>query len=342
MDDEARTTLDIIWSSPDRKLSDGNLLENVRRSIESLNSVISAEAFLISDQRAVVRVTTTVSLDLLVDEIDPIFGSEFELHLQPGEDSTRVRFSVFPRTNNPIAAEVTRGSSISSVRTPRTWLPTRWPAVAMVSLTLALTLLTFLAESPPGIDTPGHLFKAWAIARQAESDFFSPLMWTQDWYQGHPLFYYYPPASYFAIGSIDFVVDNIVISYRIFLFISILLGAGVTYALGRTWLTPLYSTLGAFFYVLAPYPMKMIFWEGNLPRTATFALLPLVVLLTIRLVDSGGRRYFVLLALSVVSLVLFHHMPAVPCWACWRYLFRSTPLGEFRSGDWEWAQPASL
>ncbi len=45
---------------------------------------------------------------------------------------------------------------------------------------LFLTALTYNAERPPGIDTQGHLFKGWAIARDAERDLFSTHAWTQD------------------------------------------------------------------------------------------------------------------------------------------------------------------
>ena len=92
-------------------------------------------------------------------------------------------------------------------------------------IALLVTVLTLFADNPPGIDTPGHLFKAWAIARDAERNFFSTHAWTQYWYNGHPLYHYYPPASYFVIASIDYLLNNIDASYRIFIFLSFLGGS---------------------------------------------------------------------------------------------------------------------
>lgn len=185
-----------------------------------------------------------------------------------------------------------------------------WATGLLAAVALLLTLLTSTSPYPPGIDTAGHLFKGWAIGRGMERDLFALHGWTEFWYMGHPLYHYYPPASYFILGVIDLAITNIELTYRIFVFSTLICGGLAAYGFARQFLGGFGSTLTSLAYTLAPYTLKMIFWEGNLPRALSFVLLPLVFLFCIRLLRTGSQRNFVLLALSVAGLVFAHHMPA--------------------------------
>lgn len=136
--------------------------------------------------------------------------------------------------------------------------------------------------------------------------------WMHNWYQGYPWMQYYGPLTYLVALPINLVLENVLVTYKILIFLCLFAGAALTYMVALRWLClpRVGATLAGLAYVLSPFNMFAIFSHGGLPRALSLALTPLVLYLVLSLLDHPRRRAFVALTLSVAALVITHHSQA--------------------------------
>ena len=163
---------------------------------------------------------------------------------------------------------------------------------------LALALLLILVRSaaggyPGGADTWGHLTKAQYLAEQMHLHglwAYVTTAWMPIWYMGDPFRTYYPPLTTLVLAPIVYVVQDPVVAYQIFVTLFLALYAALVYAfLASTW-GPWAGGLGGVLALLAPYQLRTLYFEGNLPRVLAVLALPLLAWTTERLLATAGRR----------------------------------------------------
>lgn len=216
-----------------------------------------------------------------------------------------------------------------------------WPILGLLVLTLGLIGPLWRAgDSPPGIDIFGHLFKPWYMANTLAQQGFIP-QWLPHWYNGAHLTQYYPPLSYLALVPLHLMMGGIFEAHPIFIGLCVW-GAGCfAYLLARRWLPPVAAFVSAGIFTFAPYNQMVMFWEGNLPRTLAMVFMPLVVHLAVAVLETPRKWTGVALTVSLVLLVLAHHMPAlatlialVPFTLAYTYLKHISQERVLRVGLW--------
>ena len=189
--------------------------------------------------------------------------------------------------------------------------------VLLVAFFMCLLLIgVWTAGSPRGADTWGHLFRAEYLAGVMRSEgpgaYFSAA-WMPNWYMGDPFLSYYPPLTTLLLAPLVYLTQNSDIALRILISFFLAGFSFFTFAyLGRTW-NRWAAFLGTVLAVGAPYQMRTIFFEGNLPRMLSLLALPAIALLTDRLLSPHSRRapLTILLGLCWTWAILAHPQQAV-------------------------------
>lgn len=146
---------------------------------------------------------------------------------------------------------------------------------------------------PGGADTWGHITKAQYLADQMHLHglwAYVTTAWMPAWYMGDPFRTYYPPLTTLVLAPILYVVRDPVVAYQIFATMFLALYAALVYAfLASTW-GPWAGGLGGVLALLAPYQLRTLFFEGNLPRVLAVLALPVLAWTTERILTTTGRR----------------------------------------------------
>ncbi|TGM57473.1 hypothetical protein EHQ91_01055 [Leptospira biflexa] len=113
-------------------------------------------------------------------------------------------------------------------------------AKLFVVLSLSIVFLTFLykfnylfaGEALSGWDTPGHVVLAKEFANIFENG--KGIGWSDVWFGGFPVFYFYPPFYYFIVYLIHFIFSiSIESAFSVSIFITILLLGFAIYHMGN-------------------------------------------------------------------------------------------------------------
>lgn len=103
---------------------------------------------------------------------------------------------------------------------------------------------------------------------------------------------FYPPGFYYLTSSIHFVVDD----WLTTLFIASVLALGASgvamYVLSRTFYGALASGVAALLYMLLPFHLLNLSWQGAMPQFTGFVFLPLVLYFAFRLGKEGRARHY--------------------------------------------------
>lgn len=189
--------------------------------------------------------------------------------------------------------------------------------VLLVAFFITLALIgVWTAGSPRGADTWGHLFRAEYLAgvmtTQGPGAYISAA-WMPNWYMGDPYLTYYPPLTTLVLAPLVYLTRNGDLALRILISFFLLGFSIFTFAyLDRTW-NRWSAFLGTVLAIGAPYQMRTVFFEGNLPRMLCLLALPAIALLTDRLLSPHSRRVplTVLLGLCWTWAILAHPQQAV-------------------------------
>ena len=155
---------------------------------------------------------------------------------------------------------------------------------------------------PRGADTWGHLFKAEYLAGVMRSQgigaYFSA-DWMPNWYLGDPFRTYYPPLTTLLLAPLIYVLNNSGVALALLISFFLIGFSALTYIyLRRTW-GDWAACLGTLLAAGAPYQLRTIFFEGNLPRMLSLLALPAIALLTDRLLIPRRRRAPTMILLGV-------------------------------------------
>ncbi|EKJ88293.1 hypothetical protein CLV96_3670 [Leptospira meyeri] len=108
----------------------------------------------------------------------------------------------------------------------------------LLSLPLKFWYL-FSGETLSGWDTPGHIVLAKEFAKQIQSG--TATGWSDVWFGGFPIFYFYPPFYYFLVYQIHFIFSTSIESaFSISIFLTIISLFYSIYLFGKYFLWSLY------------------------------------------------------------------------------------------------------
>jgi hypothetical protein len=163
---------------------------------------------------------------------------------------------------------------------------------------------------PWGSDTWGHLQRAAYLGDALrEGGLWKGSLqgaWMPDWYMGDPTWAYYPPLTAWTFGALTAAVGDSLGAYRLLVTgIFVLLGLSV-YWVGVRWGRDRWmAAAGAVLAVSAPYTLRTVFVEGNLPRGLALLPLPWIVWYTERILTQKrmARAFGWLAVLWAVTLV---------------------------------------
>lgn len=167
------------------------------------------------------------------------------------------------------------------------------PAALTFAAVAALWVLLFSSGVPQGIDWWGHVFKAEVLAGEMHRQGLGAYLtsaWMPAWYLGDPYRTYYPPLTTLVLTPIQYLTGDAMLTGRLFAAGALLLYAAFCYAfINRTWgRWP--AAFGSILALWAPYQLRTLFFQGNLPRVLAFLALPMIAWLTERLVGTPERR----------------------------------------------------
>jgi uncharacterized membrane protein len=176
-----------------------------------------------------------------------------------------------------------------------------------VAFTLWLARPLLLADGYPwGTDVYGHLARVWYLAKTIAATGSIP-SWFPYWYSGTPLLQYYPPLATLVMVPLQWLTGNITLTYRVFVVACLIPAAVLAFILARRRVSPGWAGIAAVLYVGAPYTVRTVFDEGNLPRTLTLIWMPLLLLFVLNIWEHGSRRSFCGLIVTTCLLLLTHH-----------------------------------
>ncbi len=132
------------------------------------------------------------------------------------------------------------------------------------------------------------------------------------WYMGDPFRSFYPPLTTLVLTPLALVFPDIWIAYRLFASLILVAFALGTYLFVADQWNRWAGALAAVLAVWAPYQLRTLFFEGNLPRVLALLALPLLALFTERLLVARGRRvpWMIALTLSWSWAILAHPQQA--------------------------------
>lgn len=184
-----------------------------------------------------------------------------------------------------------------------------WRELSFLATTFILALLIlhgFLAPGYPpswGGDAYGHLFKIEKLMGG-----YHP--WIEDWYGGYPFLRFYPPLAYYAASVLGLPAHSAVIGYKATALLALVLGAySARLLLRRLGFPDAPAYMASLAYAFAPYHLRILSPEANLPRFMGVLLAPLFMLALIY-VFEGGRWKPVLAGILFATILLTHHTVA--------------------------------
>jgi hypothetical protein len=190
------------------------------------------------------------------------------------------------------------------------------PVLLVAFFILYLLTEIWSAGAPRGADTWGHLFRAEYLAGVMRAEgvgAYFRAAWMPNWYMGDPFLTYYPPLTTLLLAPLVYLTQDGGIALQILISFFLLGFSALTFAyLDRTW-NRWAALLGTVLAVGAPYQMRTIFFEGNLPRMLSLLALPAIALLTDRLLAPRSRRgpLTLLLGICWAWAILAHAQQAV-------------------------------
>lgn len=135
---------------------------------------------------------------------------------------------------------------------------------------------------PWGSDTWGHLHRANYMLEALQTygwvDGFFKSAWMTDWYMGDPTRVYYPPLTIWVLGGLSGLTGDVFVAYRVFVSGVLAALAASIYWIGTRWNQNRWAAAaGAILAIMAPYTLRTIFSEGNLPRALVILTLPWII-----------------------------------------------------------------
>lgn len=187
-------------------------------------------------------------------------------------------------------------------------------AVAVLILcifTLGLTLyLGNRSDMPLGIDTYGHMFKSDFLYKSIKEGNFYPLF-SKYWYNGIQPFRYWAPLPYYILAFLQFFAGGSAVNaYVAFIGFMFFLG-GLGWLLWgieekRVTITLVFGILWFFM----PENLRVLFFEGNIPRVVIAALIPFLFYFLWRFLEKDKRYSIIPMSVFMLLIIMCHLMVA--------------------------------
>lgn len=162
---------------------------------------------------------------------------------------------------------------------------------------------------PWGSDTWGHVAKAEYLFQCWKDGVLFPEI-HPEWYLGEDLFRYWAPGPYYILAALLGVLDDPARAAQWYVVLALGVGGSSFLILFRRELGLIPATFGAVAYTFYHDHWRVAFAEGNLPRLAIIAFLPLAVWQAYRLLQErrGELLSIAGMGLIVCLMVLCHAM----------------------------------
>jgi hypothetical protein len=180
---------------------------------------------------------------------------------------------------------------------------------------LVLVGLVWAGGYPGATDAWAHLYRAEYLAEQVHDQGWQAIFstsWMPQWYLGDLLRSHYPPLTTLLLTPIVFAVQDPLLSFKLISALALTAYGALMYRfLDKVWgRWP--AALGASLAIWAPYQLRTLFFEGNLPRGLSLIALPVIAWATERLLSASPKRMrdLTVLALGWLWAVLSHPQQA--------------------------------
>lgn len=161
---------------------------------------------------------------------------------------------------------------------------------------------------PATVDGMGHLTKVKYIA-----DCFKELKWPSwfpHWYSGSTVMQYYPPLSYLLLAPVQIIFDNVMVTYKYFLFMTQFVGSLGVWFICRRFIGSWSGLVGGILYALQPFLLRSLVFSGVIAQGPIFALTPWLLFFTLLFLQRRTPLRWALVSASVGLLILSHPMHA--------------------------------
>ena len=179
--------------------------------------------------------------------------------------------------------------------------------ILSVAALLTLAIVNRSGNYPWGSDTYGHLFKGNILYDTIKAgDFF--LNYHESWYNGVQPFRYWAPLPYYVLAMFNFLTNNIIITYNVFIAFVFIVG-------GLGWLCWGYyakrqnlALILAILWFFVPNNLRILFSEGNIPYVLVNSLIPFIFLYFHKSTHEHKIKDYLILSLFMCIITLTHAM----------------------------------
>ncbi len=163
-----------------------------------------------------------------------------------------------------------------------------WPLLVIMAAALAVIFPFFLLGNPSGHDFEFHLHSWMEVLSQWRQGIFCP-RWAAlaNHGYGEARFIFYPPISWILGAALGAVLPWKVVPGA-FVWLALTLSGCSMFALARRWLSRNDAIFAAALYAANPYFIVIVYWRSAFAELLAGALLPLLLLYTLRLEDEGA------------------------------------------------------
>ncbi|WP_061213518.1 6-pyruvoyl-tetrahydropterin synthase-related protein [Syntrophomonas wolfei] len=134
--------------------------------------------------------------------------------------------------------------------------------------------------------------------------------WFPFWYNGSTVTQYYPPLSFILFSLVQVFTHNIMLTFKIMIFLSQLIGAlGVWYFCYR-FIGPRIGVFGGILYAVQPFLLRSGLNGGEIAQIPIFALTPWFLYFTFLLFEEKTRLRWLLVSICGALLIVSQSMHA--------------------------------
>lgn len=188
--------------------------------------------------------------------------------------------------------------------------------VSLASLMVGMRDLMMASNDvyPITSDAMGHLAKVAYIAECLQQ--WKLPSWFPFWYNGSTVSQYYPPLSYILMAPIQVATGNVMLTYKIFCFLSIFIGALGVWFCCRKFMGNWCGVFGAAVYCVEPFLLRSLTLAGVLAQGPVFMISPWFLYSVLRYVLNPKRSLWIANAVFTALLILSHAMHAYMMCLC--------------------------
>lgn len=181
--------------------------------------------------------------------------------------------------------------------------------LAAGAVMLVIYLLS-LKKYPWGLDTYGHIFKANLLYKDIKAGNIYPLF-TEFWYNGVQPFRYWGPFSYYVLAACQFLAGgNPINGYVFFIGIVFFIGGFGWLIWGIKEKKILLSTILAVLWFFLPENIRILLFEGNLPRVVITMFVPYLFYFMWQFVNYKKNWAIIPMNIFMIFVIMTHLMTA--------------------------------